>query len=99
MNIKFKDGTSYEIVRYTREFINSISDRKMLNITLDSDKVDTFDAICTKVTTDNISSVVITDDENEVVTFEDYLLESVIENTEHGNHNITIRAYKIVTSE
>lgn len=103
MKLKFGNGTTVDIRKFTREYAQNQSGRTYLNITSTYESPAVFDRIAsTARNADNISHMEITDDNGNVTTFDGFKLDNVIEIHDGLSNDVTIRAYKndpIVKSE
>lgn len=95
MKLKFGNGTTVDIRKFTREYAQNQSGRTYLNITSTYESPAVFDRIAsTARNTDNISHMEITDDNGNVTTFDGFKLDNVIEIHDGLSNDVTIRAYK-----
>lgn len=95
MKLKFGNGTTVDIRKFTREYAQNQSGRTYLNITSTYESTAVFDRIAsTARNTDNISHMEITDDNGNVTTFDGFKLDNVIEIHDGLSNDVTIRAYK-----
>lgn len=95
MKLKFGNGTTVDIRKFTREYAQNQSGRTYLNITSTYESPAVFDRIAsTARNTDNISHMEITDDNENVITFDGFKLDNVIEIHDGLSNDVTIRAYK-----
>lgn len=95
MKLKFGNGTTVDIRKFTREYAQNQSGRTYLNITSTYESPAVFDRIAsTARNADNISHMEITDDNGNVTTFEGFKLDNVIEIHDGLSNDVTIRAYK-----
>lgn len=95
MKLKFGNGTTVNIRKFTREYAQNQSGRTYLNITSTYESPAVFDRIAsTARNTDNISHMEITDDNGNVTTFDGFKLDNVIEIHDGLSNDVTIRAYK-----
>lgn len=95
MKLKFGNGTTVDIRKFTREYAQNQSGRTYLNITSTYESPAVFDRIAsTARNTDNISHMEITDDNGNITTFDGFKLDNVIEIHDGLSNDVTIRAYK-----
>lgn len=95
MKLKFGNGTTVDIRKFTREYAQNQSGRTYLNITSTYESPAVFDRIAsTARNTDNISHMEITDDNGNVTAFDGFKLDNVIEIHDGLSNDVTIRAYK-----
>ena len=95
MKLKFGNGTTVDIRKFTREYAQNQSGRTYLNITSTYESAAVFDRIAsTARNADNISHMEITDDNGNVTTFDGFKLDNVIEIHDGLSNDVTIRAYK-----
>lgn len=95
MKLKFGNGTTVDIRKFTREYAQNKSGRTYLNITSTYESPAVFDRIAsTARNADNISHMEITDDYENVTTFDGFKLDNVIEIHDGLSNDVTIRAYK-----
>lgn len=95
MKIKFGNGTTIDIRKFTREYAQNQSGRTYLNITSTYESPEVFDRIAsTSRNANNISHMEITDDNGNVTTFDGFKLDNVIEIHDGLSNDVTIRSYK-----
>lgn len=103
MKLKFGNGTTVDIRKFTREYAQNQSGRTYLNITSTYESPAVFDRIAsTARNADNISHMEITDDNGNVTTFDGFKLDNVIEIHDGLSNDVTIRVYKndpVITTE
>lgn len=95
MKLKFGNGTTVDIRKFTREYAQNQFGRTYLNITSTYESPAVFDRIAsTARNADNISHMEITDDNGNATTFDGFKLDNVIEIHDGLSNDVTIRAYK-----
>lgn len=103
MKLKFRNGITIDIRKFTREYAQNQSGKTYLNITATYESPAVFDRIASAArNTDNISLMEITDDDGNVTVFDEFKLDNVIEIHDGLSNDVTIRAYKnypIVTTD
>lgn len=95
MKLKFGNGITVDIRKFTREYAQNQACKTYLNITSTYESPAVFDRITsTARNAGNISHMEITDDNGNVTTFDGFKLDNVIEIHDGLSNDVTIRAYK-----